>query len=145
MNITKTREEVSMHLDLKASTSQEENLTDHYIILRTLGKGTSAEEKLACHLHTEVRVAIQVPENGKENDYNNKTEADIVKTMNHPNIIKVFHVINTEEHTYMVIEHASRGDLVSHVVKVGCQQEEQAQQIFTQIVCVRFTTAMRMP
>ncbi|KAL6093178.1 hypothetical protein STEG23_008032 [Scotinomys teguina] len=102
------------------------------MFLRTLGKVTSAEEKLACHLHTEVKVAIKVLENGKENDYNNKTEADIVKTMNHSNIIKVFHVINTEEHTYMVMEHASRGDLVSHVVKMGCLQEEQAQHIFSQ-------------
>ncbi|XP_076413364.1 putative sperm motility kinase W [Peromyscus maniculatus bairdii] len=132
---SKTREEVSMQLDLKASTSQEENLTDHYIILRTLGKGTFAEVKLACHLHTEVQVAIKILENGENNDHNNKTEIDIVKTLDHPNIIKVFHIINTEEHTYMVMEHASRGDLVSHIEKVGCLQEEQAQHIFTQIVC----------
>ncbi|XP_059138140.1 sperm motility kinase X-like [Peromyscus eremicus] len=131
---SKTKEEVSMQLDLKASTSQEESLTDHYIILRTLGKGTFAEVKLACHLHTEVQVAIKILENGENNDHNNRTEIDIVKTLDHPNIIKVFHIINTEEHTYMVMEHASRGDLVSHIEKVGCLQEEQAQHIFTQIV-----------
>ncbi|KAL6049581.1 hypothetical protein STEG23_001553 [Scotinomys teguina] len=132
---SKTRDEVSMQLDLKASASQEENLTDHYIILRTLGKGSFAEVKLACHLHTKVKVAIKALENGKKNDQKNKTEIDIVKMLDHPNIIKVFHIISTEEHTYMVMEHASRGDLVTHIDKWGHLQEEQAQYIFTQIVC----------
>ncbi|OBS65769.1 hypothetical protein A6R68_05691, partial [Neotoma lepida] len=132
---SKTREEMSMQLDLKASTSEEENLTDHYIILRTLGEGTIAEVKLAFHLHTEVQVAVKILENGNNNDYNNKTEIEIVKLLEHPNIIKLFHIISTKEHTFMVMEYAARGNLVSHIEKVGCLQEEQAQHIFTQIVC----------
>ncbi|KAL6035193.1 hypothetical protein STEG23_031167 [Scotinomys teguina] len=101
----------------------------------TLGKESFAEVKLACYLHIEVKVATKVMENGMKNDQKNKTEIDIVKMLDHPNIIKVFHIINTVEHTYMVMEHASRGDLVTHIDKWGRLQEEQAQYIFTQIVC----------
>ncbi|EGV99374.1 Sperm motility kinase X [Cricetulus griseus] len=36
----------------------------------------------------------------------------------------------------MVLEHAAGGDLVSYIGKVGHLQEEQAQHIFTQLVCV---------
>ncbi|KAL6092023.1 hypothetical protein STEG23_003818 [Scotinomys teguina] len=131
---SKTREEVSMQLDLKASTSQE-NLTDHYSLLRTLRKGNFAEVKLARHLHMKVKVAIKALKNGKENEQKNKTEIDIVKMLDHPNIIRVFHIITTEEHTYIVMEHASRGDLVTHIKKWGHLQEEQAQHLFIQIAC----------
>ncbi|KAL1763831.1 sperm motility kinase X-like, partial [Sigmodon hispidus] len=124
-----------MQLDLKASTSEEENLTDYYIMLRTLGKGTSAEVKLAYHLCTEVQVAVKILENINKNDDNTQSEIDIVKMLDHPNIIQLFHMISTKANTYMVMKHAAQEDLVSHIEKVGCLQEQQAEHIFTQIVC----------
>ncbi|KAL1764740.1 sperm motility kinase X-like [Sigmodon hispidus] len=124
-----------MQLDLKASTSEEENLTDYYIILRTLGKGTFVEVKLAYHFYTEVQVAIKILENINKNDDNTKNEIDIVQMLDHPNIFQLFHIISTKAHTYMVLEHAAQGDQVSHIEKVGNLQEQQAQPIFTQIVC----------
>ncbi|MEJ1279372.1 hypothetical protein NN561_010303 [Cricetulus griseus] len=92
----KTSEKVKMQLDLNASASEEETLSDHYVILRTLGKGNFAEVKLAYHLPTEVQVAIKVLSNGTKNDFGIKTEIDIFKMLNHPYIIKLFHIINTK-------------------------------------------------
>ncbi|ERE84328.1 sperm motility kinase-like protein [Cricetulus griseus] len=131
----KTSEKVKMQQDLKAGASEEETLSDHYVILRTLGKGNFAEVKLAYHLHTEEQVAIKVLPNGTGNDFRIKTEINIFKMLNHPYIIKLFHIINTKEYTYLVMEHAAQGDLVSHIDSMGHLQEEQAQHIFTQLVC----------
>ncbi|MEJ1286250.1 hypothetical protein NN561_017256 [Cricetulus griseus] len=128
-------EKVKIQLDLKASASEEETLSDHYVILRSLGKGNFAEVKLAYHLHTEVQVAVKVLENGTKNEFSRKTKIDMYKTLDHPYVIKLFHIINTKEYTYMVLEHAAGGDLVSYIGRGGHLQEEQAQHIFTQLVC----------
>ena len=84
----KTSEEMTLELDLKASTSEEKRMTDHYFILKTLGKWTFAEVKLAYHLHTEVQVAIKVLENGTKNDFSITKEIDLLKMLNHLNIMK---------------------------------------------------------
>ncbi|XP_003515635.1 sperm motility kinase X [Cricetulus griseus] len=133
--LTNKTSEAAMLLELKASASEEETLSDHYVILKTLGKGNFAEIKLAYHLHTEVQVAIKVLPNGTKNDFSIKTKIAMYKMLDHPYIIKLFHIINTKEYTYMVLEHAVGGDLVSYIGRVGPLQEKQAQHIFTQLVC----------
>ncbi|XP_036044835.1 spermatogenesis-associated protein 31D1-like [Onychomys torridus] len=55
-----------MHQDLKASPSGKEVLIDYYMILNTLGIGSFAEVKLACHLHTEVQVALKIMKKDKK-------------------------------------------------------------------------------
>lgn len=124
-----------MHQDPKESSSGEEVPTDHYMILNTLGIGSFAEVKLACHLRTEVQVALKIIEKDKKKAALITNEVDIMKLLNHPNIIKLFHVMETTQHIYMVMELASGGDLAGRIVEVGSMQEEEAQHIFTQIVC----------
>ncbi|XP_041911090.1 sperm motility kinase X-like [Arvicola amphibius] len=135
-NLTsRTREEVTMQLALNASTYEEETLTDHYVILNNLGKGGFAEVKLACHLLTNVKVAVKILANGEESDGNNRKELNIMKELDHPYIIKLFHVINSKDHTYMVLEFAAQGDLVTLIEEGGPLQQKEAQHILCQIVC----------
>ncbi|KAH0507796.1 Sperm motility kinase [Microtus ochrogaster] len=131
---SKTREEESMQLAL-ASTYEEETITDHYVMLNTLGKGAFAEVKLANHLLTNMKVAVKILANGEESDGHNRKELTIMKELDHPYIIKLFHIINSKDYTYMVLEFAAHGDLVTLIEEGGPLQQTQAQHIFCQIVC----------
>ncbi|XP_041489847.1 sperm motility kinase X-like [Microtus oregoni] len=132
---SKNREEETMQLDLNASTYEEETITDHYVLLNTLGKGAFAEVKLACHRLTNMKVAVKILANGEESDGNNRKELNFMKELNHPYIIKLFHIIDSKDNTYMVLEFAAHGDLVTLIEKGGPLQQTQAQHIFCQIVC----------
>ncbi|KAH0500283.1 Sperm motility kinase X [Microtus ochrogaster] len=132
---SKTIKEETMERDLNASTYEEETITDHYVMLNTLGKGSFAEVKLACHLLTNMKVAVKILANGEESDGHNRKELTIMKELDHPYIIKLFHIINSKDYTYMVLEFAAHGSLVTHIEEGGPLQQTQAQHIFCQIVC----------
>ncbi|XP_057644435.1 sperm motility kinase X-like [Chionomys nivalis] len=128
-------EEETMQLDLNASTYEEEIITDHYVILNNLGKGAFAEVKLACHLLTNINVAVKILANDQESNGKIRKELNIMKELDHPYIIKLFHIIDSKDHIYMVLEFAAHGDLVTLIEEGGPLKQKQAQHIFCQIVC----------
>ena len=132
---SKIREEETMQLALNASAYEEETITDHYVMLNTLGKGAFGEVKLACHLLTNMKVAVKILANGEGSDFNIREELNIMKELDHPYIIKLFHIIDSRDHTYMVLEFAVHGDLVKHIERGGPLQQKQAQHIFCQMAC----------
>ncbi|XP_028618924.1 sperm motility kinase X-like [Grammomys surdaster] len=124
-----------MQQDRKASSSEQEVHIGPYRILKTLGTGNFAQVKLAVHLHTEVQVALKTLEKDKKNATLISNELEIMKLVDHPNITKLFHVMETTEHICMVMEYASGGDLAGRIIEVSYIHEEEARHIFTQIVC----------
>ncbi|XP_012931071.1 sperm motility kinase Z-like [Heterocephalus glaber] len=58
-----------------------------------------------------------------------------MKSLQHPNIIKLLQVIQTEEEVYMVMEYASGGELINRIHETSGPQEEEARRIFWQIIC----------
>ncbi|XP_063132949.1 serine/threonine-protein kinase MARK2-like isoform X1 [Rattus norvegicus] len=124
-----------MQQDPKPSSSEQEVLIGPYRILKTLGTGNFAQVKLAVHLHTKMQVALKTLEKDKKNATLISTELEIMKLVDHPNITKLFHVMETSEHVCMVMEYAPGGDLAGRIIEVSYIQEEEARHIFTQIVC----------
>lgn len=56
-----------------------------------------------------------------------------MKALNHPNIVKLYEVIDTEE-VYFLMEHVSKGDMFDDLWNCGHVSEKEAQGIFQQLV-----------
>lgn len=71
--------------------------TKKYIILRSLGKGSFGRVKKAQHVISGEKIAVKILEKSKlknrEDMQRVKREIDILKKVNHPNIIQLFEVI----------------------------------------------------
>ncbi|XP_036031901.1 sperm motility kinase 2B-like [Onychomys torridus] len=118
----------------EARCSDEETFTAEYKMMMTLGRGQFSEVKRAFHIPTVSWVAVKILRNQKKYASLIKSEINIMKSLTHPNIIKLFHVVQTRETTYLVMEHASEGDLLHHILDLGHLEESKARRLFTQIL-----------
>uniref|UniRef100_A0A3P9M8U9 MAP/microtubule affinity-regulating kinase 3 n=1 Tax=Oryzias latipes TaxID=8090 RepID=A0A3P9M8U9_ORYLA len=109
----------------------------NYRLLKTIGKGNFAKVKLARHILTGREVAIKIIDKTQLNPNSLQKlfrEVRIMKILNHPNIVKLFEVIETDRTLYLVMEYASGGEVFDYLVAHGRMKEKEARAKFRQIV-----------
>lgn len=103
------------------------DLTDIYEVKEKLGNGKFGLVRLGVHKMTGRKVAIKIM---SKKDMNNqdlellKTEIEILKVCQHPNIIRLIDVFENVDFVYVIMEHCSGGDLFSHIEKRGFRLPE---------------------
>uniref|UniRef100_A0AAQ6AIN4 MAP/microtubule affinity-regulating kinase 3 n=1 Tax=Amphiprion ocellaris TaxID=80972 RepID=A0AAQ6AIN4_AMPOC len=120
-----------------ATTGDEAPHVGNYRLLKTIGKGNFAKVKLARHILTGREVAIKIIDKTQLNPTSLQKlfrEVKIMKILNHPNIVKLFEVIETEKTLYLVMEYASGGEVFDYLVAHGRMKEKEARAKFRQIV-----------
>ena len=103
------------------------SLLDQYEIKEKAGKGKFGLVKIAKHKETGRLVAIKImsKKNMTVQDLElAKTEIDILKVSQHPNIIKLYDVFDTADYIYIVMEYCGGGDLFSYIEKRGYKLPE---------------------
>ncbi|XP_068144716.1 serine/threonine-protein kinase MARK2 isoform X4 [Drosophila tropicalis] len=108
-----------------------------YKLIKTIGKGNFAKVKLAKHLPTGKEVAIKIIDKTQLNPGSLQKlfrEVRIMKMLDHPNIVKLFQVIETEKTLYLIMEYASGGEVFDYLVLHGRMKEKEARVKFRQIV-----------
>ncbi|XP_038861706.1 serine/threonine-protein kinase MARK2-like isoform X6 [Salvelinus namaycush] len=120
-----------------ATTPDEQPHIGNYRLLKTIGKGNFAKVKLARHVLTGKEVAVKIIDKTQLNSSSLQKlfrEVRIMKLLNHPNIVKLFEVIETEKTLYLIMEYASGGEVFDYLVAHGRMKEKEARAKFRQIV-----------
>ena len=122
--------------DCLPTRTRNETAIDKYKFVKTLEKGKFGVVKLAKHIPTKEKVAIKIVDKLQLNPCNLRDilrEAEIMKSLDHPNIIKLFQIIDTEQFFYFVMEYARDGDLFRRL-DFGRMEEKEAKEKFRQIL-----------
>nr|XP_027794146.1 sperm motility kinase 4A-like [Marmota flaviventris] len=113
--------------------SYEPAITDHYELLRDIGEGGFGKVKLARHRLTGTEVVVKVvPKVGWNRPF--LSEPLMMGGLDHPNVIRLFQVIETLKYMYIIMEHAGGGHLRSLISEPGGMPEEEARRLFRQMV-----------
>ena len=100
-----------------------------------LGQGTYGRVIKAKNKTTKVVRAIKIiPKAKVKNHERFATEINILKNIDHPNIIKLFETHEDTRNVYLVFEVCDGGELFDRIIAKGHFNEQQARTIFTQIM-----------
>ncbi|TPX37407.1 hypothetical protein SmJEL517_g00463 [Synchytrium microbalum] len=116
-----------------------------YLLGKTLGVGSTGRVKLGTHIETGQRVAIKIisreslsqnqsPEKKTSNNMKIEREITIMKLIQHPNVLQLFDVYESEKELFLILEHVEGGELFDFLVKKGRLSEGEALKFFQQIV-----------
>ncbi|XP_060062894.1 testis-specific serine/threonine-protein kinase 1-like [Ylistrum balloti] len=109
-----------------------------YALGALLGEGSYAKVKSAYSSKINARVAVKIINKKKApKDFREKflpRELDIIQVVDHPNVVKLYEIIEFNGKVFIMMEYAGHGDLLEYIKLRGALQEDRAQVMFTQIV-----------
>ena len=109
-----------------------------YLIKYTLGQGTFGKVKLGIYLPKEEKVAIKILEKSrmleKDDEIRVKREFNMLAQFNHPNVILVAEIFESENSFYSVMEFCEGGELFNYIVKRNHLTEEESSFFFFQLI-----------
>ncbi|XP_054286408.1 SNF-related serine/threonine-protein kinase-like [Macrosteles quadrilineatus] len=109
-----------------------------YDLEATLGSGHFAVVKLARHVFTGEKVAVKVIDKTKLDDVSRDhlfQEVRCMKLVQHPNVVRLYEVIDTQTKLYLILELGDGGDLYDYIMRHEAGLSEGvAREYFRQIV-----------
>ncbi len=109
-----------------------------YDLEETIGKGHFAVVKLARHVFTGEKVAVKVIDKTKLDDISKAhlfQEVRCMKLVQHPNVVRLYEVIDTQTKLYLILELGDGGDMYDYIMKHNTGlNEDVARRHFRQIV-----------
>ena len=124
--------------DNSKSKLLKKQIIGNYRIEKTIGEGTFGKVKLGIHIPTDEQVAIKILEKDKIQDKEDleriSREINFLKKLNHPNIIKIYDIIENSKNFYIIMELANNGELFKYIVKKKKLEETEASYFYYQLI-----------
>jgi len=128
----------NIHIDISKLTIEGKgNFYDRYKDQGKIGKGAYGEVKFAYDIVTrEMRAMKVIP---KENcpaviNASLSNEIEVLKKLDHPNIMKLFEFYQDETNYYLITEYCNGGELFERIIRIKHFTEQKAAIIMKQIL-----------
>ena len=130
--------ENNIYNNTKSKNNTYEYKIGNYLIQKTIGRGTFGKVKLGLYIPTKEKVAIKILEKEKmtekDDEIRIKREFDMLKKINHPNVIMVTEIFESIDSYYSVMEFCAGGELFNYIVEKKRIPEEEASFLYYQII-----------
>ena len=120
------------------SGSNKVDFLSDYNIKGIIGKGTFSIVKLGEHKKTKEKVAIRIMQKNKilskDDLIRIEREIEILKRLNHPNVIKIHKIYDDEKKFYIIMEFCENGELFNRIVEKKYLTEDEAALFYYQLI-----------
>eukprot|EP00347_Sterkiella_histriomuscorum_P000514 403375554 len=114
-----------------------ENIRDQYQISKVLGTGAYGEVRLCTHRKTGARRAVKIINKSYLDEEESKRfleELEILKKLDHPNIVKLYEIYQDAKRYFAVMEYCSGGELFDQIIQRPYYSERDAAIIMKQLL-----------
>jgi SNF-related kinase len=122
----------------KLNKTDAQQISGSYELAETIGQGHFAIVKSARHIFTNEKVAIKVIDKSKLDPVSREhlfQEVRCMKLVQHPNVVRLYEVIDTTSKLYLVLELGDGGDMYDYIMKhSNGLSENKSRNYFRQIV-----------
>ena len=129
------------HLLFSQDINEKDNAKDiigDYLIKQKIGEGTFSKVKLGINMFTGQKVAIKILDKMKlieeEGIERVVRELKILSELNHPNIIKIYKIIEDEKLYYVVMEYCEEGELFNYIVEKNNLTDSESAFFYYQLI-----------
>jgi len=123
----------------KSESSTKRSKFGNYILGQTLGEGEFGKVKMGWKRDSTVEVAIKLIRRETLGGNSNRLqkiyrEIQILRQLDHPNIVRLHEMVETDRHIGIILEYASGGELFDYILNHRYLKDGPARKLFSQLI-----------